>query len=173
MLIPLAPFSAQSVTQTFIIESSVLPLLPVLGCRSHCGTLLFSSIHLHIVSRKTNGYFSSPAMCPLFGCSAGIPWASVCLFMERSHSQPSLVSSSVSTPYQQHFVVPASLSGLRICTTSLPDILQPPGYTCTLSALLTNGKPSDFRSGKRPCCCCLNALQGGQEVFEYSWVCHI
>lgn len=71
--------------------------------------------------------------------------ARVCLWSGLTASRPSLVRSSVSTPYQQHFVVPASLSGLRICTTSPPDIQQPPSYTCTLSLLLTNGARSGFR----------------------------
>ena len=56
-----------------------------------------------------------------------------CVFTKQAQSQPSLMWSSVSTPYQQHFVVPASLSLLCVCTTSPPDSQQPPPYTCTVS----------------------------------------
>lgn len=103
-------------------------------------------------------------------CLGDAASASVRLFMERSPSRPSLARFSVSTPYQQHFVVPASLSGRRICTTSPPDIQQPPSSTCTLSPPLTNGIRSDFRRAvKRPrscCCCCLNGFRGSWEVFS-------
>lgn len=55
------------------------------------------------------------------------------VFTKQARSQPSLMWSSVSTPYQQHFVVPASLSLLCVCTTSPPDSQQPPRYTCSVS----------------------------------------
>ncbi len=76
----------------------------------------------------------------------------VCVYsVKQAWSQPSLMWSSVSIPYQQHFVVPASLSVLCVCTTFLPDSQQPPKYTCTLShcrcfPLLANPSHPCFRS---------------------------
>lgn len=53
--------------------------------------------------------------------------------VKQAWSQLFLMWSPVSRPYQRHFVVPASLSVLCVCTTSLPDSQQQSKYTCTLS----------------------------------------
>lgn len=115
-----------------------LPLLPILVFSSHGWMLLFGFGSFTYGVRKDGWIF-------VLSCNVPFVWVwSACLWSALPASRPSR-GPSVSSPYQQHFVVPAPLSGLRICTTSLPDIQQPPGCTCTLSPLLTNGGRSGFR----------------------------
>jgi len=80
-------------------------------------------------------YGTHTMICLCVWCVCVCVWeSSPCVYsVQRAWSQPSLMWSTVSIPYQQHFVVPASLSVLCVCITSLPDSQQPPKYTCTLS----------------------------------------
>lgn len=103
------------------------------------------SNQFYIMAMKMNDYFleCSYNINPVFLYTMWHKYSDTCVCgrvslacvysVKRAWSQPSHMWSSVSIPYQQHFVVPASLSVLFVCTTSLPDSQQPPKYTCTLS----------------------------------------
>lgn len=86
---------------------------------------------------------------------------------QQAWSQPSLMWSSVSTPYQQHFVVPASLSVLCVCTTSQSDSQQSPRYTCTLSHGLPLLNKSNTPRVSGPASASCPGVTGQQPFFLY------